>query len=392
MVNSFKAVLLLSCLFFVVLSHPYHEDKQAKAEWSQFKSGNGRKYDNDSRLTNNTEDFYRFNIWYQRREAVKNHNESWNVTMNKFSDLSDAELKTNYLNLKRNRSSVTPPPIKDFIDKFVRSKQTEPTTPPADSSRILASLPSSVDWRARGKVTPVKDQGYCGSCWAFSTVGSFESLNLIVNSTATNSTANYSEEQQVNCNLWDGGCNGGDPASAMAWAYFNGTTSENSYPYASYDGSMNQGSTDCNSLPKAFQTYGPQSVISYNTTDLMVAVSLQPVVVIVYADYWFSYSGGLFSNCSNLTNQDHAVLLVGYTNDSWIIKNSWGTGWGENGFIRLNRTNPTCGAMISYYANYPLRTKRTSNVDPSCKYYSPSLCTDPNYITYMMGIFFEFFV
>ena len=168
----------------------------------------------------------------------------------------------------------------------------------------MASLPSSVDWRARGKVTPVKDQGYCGSCWAFSTVGSFESLNLIVNSTATNSTANYSEEQQVNCNLWDGGCNGGDPASAMAWAYFNGTTSENSYPYASYDGSMIQGSIDCNGLPKAFQTYGPQSVISYNTTDLMVAVSLQPVVVIVYADYWFSYGGGLFRNCSNLTNQD----------------------------------------------------------------------------------------
>lgn len=391
MIKSFlPAFLILSCLLFLALSHPYHEDKQAKNEWAKFKSDHGKKYENDTHSRNYTEDLYRFELWYERREALKHHNGTWNVALNHFSDLSEAELKNTYLNLKPNNSTFDPPPIRDFIEKFVKGKQSEPTTPAADSdsgARLLASLPTSIDWRLLGKVTPVKDQGNCGSCWTFSTVGAIESLRLIVNSSATNSTANYSEQQLVNCDSWNGACNGGDPVRAMNWEYFNGTTSATTYPYTSGKGSWTSGDSKCSSLPKAFQTFGANLVKRYNTTDLMVAVNMQPVVVSVYADYMFSYSSGLFNNCSN-SSQNHAVLLVGYTSDSWIIKNSWGTGWGEKGFIRLNKTNPLCGAMISAYASYPQRTKRTTNLDPYCSYYPTSYCTDRGYMPYMISCFF----
>ena len=423
--HSFKSIFFFSFLLFAVCSDPYFDDREVRDEWRSFKKEHNRSYKKDILNPKNSEDYHRFQIWHKRREAVLSHKETWKVSLNQFSDLSEAELKSNYLTMKSTRSASRAPPLKDFIDKFVNKKsgkfkqqqenslqqhanveethttpdqsnvvkhveETQTTSDQSNDPRLLgqstsSAIPTSIDWRLLGKVTSVKNQLSCSSGFSFSTISAFESLNLIVNSTATNATANYSEQQLINCDIWDNGCNGGDVGSAMAWAYFNGTTTENSYVYSSGNGKMNQGSSACNSLPNAFKTYGPQPIIQYNITDLMVAVNKQPVVVTVFSDYWFSYSGGIFNNCSNSSNQDHAVLLVGYTIDSWIIKNSWGTGWGEKGFIRLNKTNPICGAMISYDANYPMRKQRTMDLDPSCTYYPSSYCYDPNYIPYMMG-------
>jgi len=114
--------------------------------------------------------------------------------------------------------------------------------------------PASVDWRAVGKVSPVKNQAQCGSCWAFSSIGSLESLNLIKN--GTNATSSYSEQQLVDCSLTNLGCNGGYPPNALDWEMMNGTASESSYPYYSQAGKSN-GAGTCSSIKNgAIKIYG----------------------------------------------------------------------------------------------------------------------------------------
>ena len=392
------ALLFVFSMIFLLNAIPSSSfnDEVLKAEWENYKQIHKKHYDdNNNTMTNNTsEDLIHYENWYHSLEQLLNHNESWQVSLNEFSDISTEEKKSNYLNLKANRTQrLSPPPIRAFIEKFFKKSSNTIFTSP--NSRSLASFPSSFDWRMLGKVTPVKNQAKCGSCWAFSTIASLESLNLILNITASNATANFSEEQQVNCDTWNYGCQGGDPATAMDWAYFNGTTVESNYPYTSATGVYTLGASSCKGLTSGFTSYGAQTVQSFNETALIAAVNLQPVVVTVYADYWFSYAGGVFGNCTNVTNggvgtNDHAVLLVGYTPTTWIIKNSWGTNWGEKGFINLNRTNPLCGAMISQDANYPLSSKRSADLDPYCKYYSASYCANQYYISYMMGKKFEY--
>jgi C1A family cysteine protease len=244
-----------------------------------------------------------------------------------------------------------------------------------------------VNWKAARKVTSVKNQGKCGCCWAFGTIAAFESLNLIINTGAGNATSDFSEQQQVNCNTYNFGCNGGDAAVAIDWAYFNGATTEANYPYTSENGLFNLGANSCKSLPSVFKAFGaltvPRDVIS-----LMNAIALQPVTVAVYSSNWFSYAGGIFSDCpAPGTGVNHLVLAVGYTSNYWILKNSWGTGWGSQGYMLLDKTNSNCAAMITFDANYPLRVPRTADVSPYCPSWT-SYCGSPSYLDYMMRNFF----
>jgi len=241
--------------------------------------------------------------------------------------------------------------------------------------------PASVDWRAIGKVSPVKNQANCGSCWAFSTVGSLEALNLINNS-ATNSSSNFSEQELVDCNTDNNGCGGGDPGDAMSFEMINGTVAESAYPYYSGANDKSNGAGQCASLTKTgYQIYGPIE-FSNDTVALQNAVAMQPVVVLVDASSWSPYSGGIYSQCTS--NVDHAVLLVGYTSQYWIIKNSWGAGWGESGFIRV-ANSAACNQMITTSNYAPLATPRTADIDPNCKYYASTYCTNPSYASYMMA-------
>lgn len=177
-------------------------------------------------------------------------------------------------------------------------------------------------------VSPVKDQGRCGSCWAFSAVGTLESFALM-----KGQKVNLAEQQLVDCSRSYGnyGCNGGFNYQGLAYVKDKGIDSTSNYPYTAKTGkcSHDGGSFKISSVSSAKGCPGIQT-----------AVSSRPIGVSVDANNWSRYAGGIFNNCKS--SLDHDVLLVGYTDSYWKIKNSWGTSWGENGFIRLAPGN-TCG-------------------------------------------------
>ena len=202
---------------------------------------------------------------------------------------------------------------------------------PADKS----SIPSAVDWRESGAVTPVKDQGNCGSCWSFSTTGAMEGANKI----KTGTLVSLSEQNFVDCDdNGDHGCFGGLMDNAFEWAQGNGgVCSEEAYPYNAKKGDCN---TSCGTKYAAPKSY---TDVAKNDEDaLMSAIAQQPVSVAIEADektFQLYKSGVLTAECG--TNLDHGVLAVGYGTDNgvnyWTVKNSWGDSWGENGYIRLSR-------------------------------------------------------
>lgn len=203
----------------------------------------------------------------------------------------------------------------------------------------VADLPASVDWRQHNPpvVSAVKDQGGCGSCWAFSTAETMESAVAI----ASGKLLTFSEQQLVDCAPnpqhcgGTGGCSGSVQEVAMNYSKMAGITTEASYPYtartgqcqpdkiksvASIDGYVKLPTNDYNALMNAVATIGP------------IAISV--------AASWTFYSGGIFNgDCGWIV--DHAVQLVGYGSDNgkgyWIVRNSWGSGWGESGYIRISR-------------------------------------------------------
>ncbi|KAL4464683.1 hypothetical protein ABPG74_011244 [Tetrahymena malaccensis] len=201
-----------------------------------------------------------------------------------------------------------------------------------------------VNWVTRGKVSGVKDQGQCGSCWAFSTTGSVESA-LIIAGYATQKI-DLSEQQLVDCSTTNYGCGGGWMDNAFEYIETSPLTTNLNYPYVAVDQACNQ--TEILGTLYSLSNY--TDVQSGNTVQLKQFLQQQPLSIAVDASNWSYYTGGVFSSCQQ--NLNHGVLLVGYnsTEGSWLVKNSWGTNWGENGYIRLKDGN-TCG--LANAASYP---------------------------------------
>jgi C1A family cysteine protease len=274
----------------------------------------------------------RYRTFCKNLQYIKNHNESnWSVAINEFADLSFEEFKQRHYGIGYRLPSK---------EKFIIDDSLE------------VDIPTSADWRTKGAVTPVKNQGMCGSCWAFSTTGSVEGAWVLQGG---HSLTSLSEQQLVDCAQAEGnnGCNGGLMDYGFQYIIDNGgICTEASYAYTGSDGTCKK------TCSKVATITGFKDIPQGNEQALLNAVgTVGPVSVAIEADQqgFQFYSRGVFdASCG--TNLDHGVLVVGYGTDTgkdyWIVKNSWGSSWGESGYIRMIRGKNQCGITLS--ASYPL--------------------------------------
>jgi C1A family cysteine protease len=287
-----------------------------------------------------TERDYRISIYEDNVAKIEAHNAqnlSWTMGINKFADLTGEEFK-----------ALTTGGIR-VPKKSLRAKAVGPFN--------LTANPASVDWTTKGAVTPIKNQEQCGSCWAFSTTGSVEGAWFLAKGTLPS----LSEQQLVDCSTAQGnqGCNGGLMDDAFQYIITNkGITTEDAYPYSA----TGPNTCEAKGKPVAATLSGFKDVAVNDELALETAIVQQPVSVAVEADQsvFQFYSGGVMdSTCG--TQLDHGVLAVGYGTDAgkgyYKVKNSWGSSWGEKGYIRLGRGakfNPSGQCGIQMVASYPV--------------------------------------
>ncbi|XP_065883682.1 procathepsin L-like [Dysidea avara] len=317
-----KAIVALMCLA-VASAVEY------SADWQEWKDLHGKTYECEH------EELARYTVYVANKAYIEEHNKNadahgYTLKMNEFGDLDATEFGRLFNGFKGVQAQGS-----------CGAKYT-----PA------GNIPDAVDWRTKGYVTPVKNQGQCGSCWAFSTTGSLEGQHF----KQTGQLVSLSEQNLVDCSQKYGnhGCEGGLMDDGFAYIKDNGIDSEASYPYRAHD-------EKC--------AFKPQNVVANDTgcvdikskdeaglTDAIAHIG--PISVAMDASHssFQFYSRGVYEPffCSQ-TRLDHGVLAVGYGTDEgkdiFIVKNSWGTSWGMDGYFNLIRGKNKCG--ISTAASFP---------------------------------------
>ncbi|CAF2873916.1 unnamed protein product [Rotaria sp. Silwood2] len=312
-------------------------DDQLGNAWTLFKHVHKKHYNSVE------EENVRRNIWEANVAKIRQHNleadigiHTYTLGINRFGDLTHEEFKQQMNGLK----------ITNKTNKFDRHTFLAPSH---------VAIPDAIDWRKEGYVTPVKDQGQCGSCWAFSATGSLEGQHFA----KTKQLVSLSEQNLVDCSGKFGnmGCNGGLMDSSFQYIKANkGIDTEESYPYEARDGKCRFKKADVGATDTGFIDIKAQ-----NETDLQIAIgTVGPISVAIDAtqsSFQF-YKSGVYDepNCSS-TQLCHGVLAVGYDTEGkkeyYIVKNSWGTSWGNEGYIWMSRNKKNqCG--IATMASYPL--------------------------------------
>jgi len=307
-------------------------------EWSEFMGflkQFEKKYDSLEALE------ARFDIFRQNLKEILEHNsiigKNFTMGVNQFTDLSPEEFKADYANgLGLGVFGVDKTACKTY----------------APTGKVV---PDSWDWREHGAVTPVKNQGQCGSCWSFSASGAMEGAWAI----KTTDIISISEQQLVDCSKKYGnlGCKGGFMDNAFQYAIDNGMCSEESYPYTSGVTKTGGSCVDCKPV---VSIKGCSDVPPNNQVALKEAVALiGPISIALDAEtkLFQSYKSGVITSESCGTNLDHGVLIVGYGEEDgikyWLVKNSWGASWGDAGYIKISRSESKNDAGICGIAMQP---------------------------------------
>jgi len=321
-------------------------EAEYQAKFTQFMTTFKKTYGHD-------EFQMRYNKFKANLEFINQHNagkHGFTVKMNEFGDLDSTEFAAIYNGYRGEKKA----------HQFV-------TEMPSYLKNVAASaLPKTVDWRTKGAVTGVKNQGQCGSCWSFSTTGSVEGQHFL---SGQGTLVGLSEQNLMDCSQAEGnmGCDGGLMDDAFEYIIKNnGIELEADYPYTGEDGPK----CEYNVADRGACIQNFVDVQSGNETALQVAVALVgPVSIAIDASqssFQFYESGVYYSYFCSSTELDHGVLAVGYGSemglfgmeDYWLVKNSWGASWGDNGYIKMIRNwDNDCGVATA--ASYPVITKKT---------------------------------
>jgi len=318
---------LFCAALVVVLAQAHATSLSLNTQFAGFKHSHSKKY------ADAFEEAYRKGIFASNLAKIAQHNEeyargehTWKMAVNHLADLTHDE----------------------FMEMNTLSVPDMPKTPKKYQMQAK-SMATSVDWRDQGYVTDVKDQAQCGSCWAFGAVASMEAAHF----EKYGATVQMSEQQIVDCDNRNSGCNGG--WYDTAWKYVSeegGIETTADYPYKGREGSCKAGQNDfvsgvagCVGGPNYFcDNHG----LVGDEAELQKMLNDRPVAVAVDATPFQFYSSGIL-DCRSFHSLNHAVFAVGYEDGShWIIKNSWGKGWGESGYVRVGMGGNPCGV-----ADYP---------------------------------------
>jgi len=322
----------LVLLALIVLASALTETEY-RTSFESFKAQYGKVY-------LDSEENHRFTIYKQNLDFVNAWDEEakgFSVGINEFADLTTEEFKSIY-----NGMNVNVEPYEPVIEEWPMTVQ------------VTGDI---VNWVNKGAVTPIKNQGQCGSCWSFSATGSMEGEKFLKTGTLTS----LSEQNLIDCSTSQGnqGCNGGLMDNAFKYVISNhGIDTEASYRYTATGPNSCKYSTA--NIGDTISSY--KDVSRGSESALQSAVDTQPISVAIDAghnSFQLYKSGVYYESACSATQLDHGVLAVGYGTDNsgtayWLVKNSWGTGWGMQGYIQMSKgRNNNCG--IATMASYPIQ-------------------------------------
>jgi len=336
---------------------------EMKSLWEKFKQDCNKSYKNSVADS-------RFDIFKQNLKSIDKKNSVNQVHgVNCFADLTDAEFRSIYLGKKVKSSNSNEDSSTKLLEIFVESKiKHEPVR-----------LQSLVEWPSL--ITPIKNQGYCGSCWAFSAIEQIETDAIrtlgysFTNITYTGSSGNtLSAAQVVQCDTSDYGCNGGFQDRALLYVKnAGGITTDTVYPYTS--GATGSTGT-CQSVSNSQKVLTVTNYVSVSGESNIASYvqNFGPISISVVAKNWNSYTGGILSTCGcastgcTLNDLDHAVQAVGVDTAGgyWKARNQWGSYWGESGYIRFTYGNNICG-IATDSAFYTTVARVSSSNSPTTK-------------------------
>jgi len=315
--------LIVALLALTTIASTVIDLDAVEVQFKQWSIDNNKHYASDREYSLRLA-VYAFNM-QKVAELNLNSNGGAHFALNKFADLTADEFRAYLGFIPRNDS------VEDR--QLVAPRKT------------AFAAPDQFSWITSGKVTAVKDQAQCGSCWAFSATENIESVWMIAKGLTPADMKPLAPQQIVDCDKHDGGCNGGDTPTAYEYVISaGGMEPEADYPYRAVNEACKFNKADVYATISGYK-YATKTKDENEMKDATATIA--PLSICVDAQPWQFYSGGIMMRAQCGLSLDHCVQITGYDTSAstpyWVVRNSWGQNWGEKGFIRLQFGQNTCG-------------------------------------------------